>query len=217
VDLARRFAPLSLALAIVSASAGHAHTLPPAADFAGTNAPQVAHPRGSRPVQATIWEAHALAATDGGFAPSQRLLFGGEWLTIAEAQQSGRTTVTVLAPDATVDHLTYDETPITAFHAYPYHGGMVRIETWEGTCLSVTKAHPVLLASGEFISADRVAPEMLVLSDTGPARVMATRESPFEGTIWQVGTVGGANGPHTLISEHLLTTSVRAQPPHSIP
>jgi hypothetical protein len=173
----------------------------------------MAYPDGRAPVQASQGGVKELAEIEGGFAPSQRLLFGGKWLTIAEAEQSGQTMVTVLASDATVDHLTYEETPILTFYARPYRGGLVHIETWEGTCLSVTKAHPVLLASGEFVPAGRVVPEMLVLSDTGPVRVMATRESPFEGTIWQVGTAGSANGSHTLISEHLLTPSIGAQPP----
>ena len=146
------------------------------------------------------------------FTPDQRLLFGGGLMTVEAALQTQQSTVVVLAAGSTVAQPVYEEAAITQFYSHLFRGGIVRIETYDGHCLRVTKSHTVLTAEGELIAAGQVQPEMTLMGDMGPTRVRQTWQSPYEGIVWHIGADDAAGAPAILIAEQLLTGSLRSQP-----
>jgi len=147
----------------------------------------------------------------GCFAASQRVLFEGENITPEAACSAGRQTITALAPQASLDRLSFQEQPIAAFIRGPEKGDLVRIVSAFGDSLEVTPNHPMVDGTGRVLPADQIHVGDVLLSAKGPQVVTGVQRLPFDGVVWNMRPVDATPKANIHVAEGFLTGSIRFQ------
>ena len=147
----------------------------------------------------------------GCFADSERLLLGGVYNTLPQAYATQQGTVTVLAPESTLENLVLAEEPIDAFTRGPETEALITFETASGKHLTVTPSHPMIDALGNVVAANAVRQGSTLLTLDGPEAVREIRATPYQGTVWNLRARSTQPKSNVHVAEGFLTGSERYQ------
>jgi hypothetical protein len=147
----------------------------------------------------------------GCFEATQRVSFAGTYMTPESAFDAGHATVTALAADASLGHLSFTEEAIDVFVKGPELADLVRIELVGGQAIVVTRNHPMIDATGGLLPANEVKEGMVLMTVQGPGRVSRTARVPYAGIVWNVRPVKAEPKANINMAEGFLTGSIRYQ------
>lgn len=147
----------------------------------------------------------------GCFADTEQLLLGGTYQTLSDAYAKQQGTVTVLAPEATCEHLAFAEEAIEAFTRGPEQEALIRFETAAGKRLTVTQSHPMVDVLGSVVAASEVREGTSLLTVDGPEEVVAVQSIPYDGEVWNLRAQSTRPKSNVHIAQGFLTGSERYQ------
>ena len=150
----------------------------------------------------------------GCYTPDQRVMFSGVYVPIADAAR--RDVGTVTAPNEMwtfADGATsVTEEPIGSYVVGDEFRDVIRIETQNGKSITVTDKHPMVTDAGEIIPAKSVVVGRTALMTVdGPSPVVAVRQLPYHGQVWNVEPATTRTLGNILFAEGFVTGSVRYQ------
>ncbi len=144
------------------------------------------------------------------YTPEQRVLFPSGYIEIAVAREDGVSEIVTLAPDATLDKLTFKIAQVGHFTASiqdVWHE-IIELRTLSGKRLRVTKNHPILTASGEMKNAEQLnLGEALLTVDGNPDPITDLTGGTYFGKVHNVRAASDSTSDNIVIAEGLLTGS----------
>lgn len=147
----------------------------------------------------------------GCFEATQRVSFGGKYFTPQAAYDAQQSTVTTLAPEATLNHLTFTEEAIGVYVKGEEKRPLVRIQAAWGQTLLVTHTHPLVDSTGTILPADQVTTQTRLMTVAGPVAVTLVQRVPYDGLVWNIRPVRAEPKANINVAEGFLTGSLRYQ------
>jgi len=159
----------------------------------------------------------AFYCTASCYTPDQTVRFASGDVSILDAFNAIRNDVVVLSPDATLDNPT---TQVSGVYSYTRESRDVTQPVWTATTasggsLTVTNAHPVLVASngsGRLVVAERLhVGDDLLKADGTPDPIVRIERSNHFGRVYNIAPTATEHVSNILIAQGFLVGSSRFQ------
>jgi hypothetical protein len=150
----------------------------------------------------------------GCFAPDQELMFGTGPMAIESAMKAGKLDLITLAPDATLEQLSFMPNTVSRYTAdpLPQKQELVALRMESGGSLNVTPSHPLITEDGTIRQArDLQVGDQLMRADGTLDAVIDTKTSEYYGKVFNVRPVTLDTTSNVLIAQGYLTASQRYQ------
>ncbi|MFE8599345.1 Hint domain-containing protein [Archangium violaceum] len=150
----------------------------------------------------------------GCFAPDQELMFESGPMAIESAMKAGKVDLITLAPDATLEQLSFMANTVNRYVAdpLPQKQELVSLRMESGGSLRVTPSHPLIVEDGTIRQArDLQVGDQLMRADGTLDAVFELQTSEYYGKVFNVKPVTLDTTTNVLIAQGYLTASQRYQ------
>ena len=147
----------------------------------------------------------------GCFAASERLLFGGQYMTPAYAAESNVEHVTALSKNSHLGNLKFTEEKIHYYVVGEESKPLIRIVCSDLSTLDVTSGHPMVDFLGNIVRADELTVGSMLMKKEGPVVVEKLINIAYDGLVWNVRPVSKEPLANIHVAEGFLTGSLRYQ------
>jgi hypothetical protein len=148
------------------------------------------------------------------YTPDQSLRFSKGDVNVVEAMRTRRNDLVTLSPDATLDDLATQTSPVFGYttEIRDAENIIVKVTTASGGSLSVTTEHPVLTSEGRLVKAETlVRGDELLLADGTPDPITHIEKATHFGKVYNIRPVSPNPVANILIAQGFLVGSARFQ------
>lgn len=150
----------------------------------------------------------------GCYSPEQEIRVGEAFVSVVEAHESGQSTLTTLAPNATIDSLEFIRNRIAKWTVdiAPAYQSIITLRMKSGGELRVTTEHPLVTSEGVMKRAeDLVLGESLVQEDGSPDPVVSMVKNTEFTKVYNLRPTTTDLTSNILVAQGYLTGSARFQ------
>ena len=148
----------------------------------------------------------------GCFEASEPLLFDGEWMNIPQAFERRQAYISTLAPGSSpIRPLINNRAEVKTYTSGREANEMLSFVLRNKMRITVTKNHPLILATGEVIPAERVHEGQHLLTMEGPSELVKITPMTTAEDVWNVNPIAEHCLDNVFIASGVLTGSLRFQ------